>query len=120
MFQGKGLRRKRWRCPRRVGLSPRRGSWKRVGESEGDRGGELAGGRPRGETRELGRGRDEGPRPGGLRDPRGTRGPAHLRGGAAVPRTRGSSGRPPRPAAGGSGPASGARYEGAGGGGGSR
>lgn len=29
---------------------------------------------------------------------------AHLRGGAAAPRTRGSSGRPPRPAAGGSGP----------------
>lgn len=30
--------------------------------------------------------------------------PAYLRGGAAAPRTPGSSGRPPRPATGGSGP----------------
>lgn len=44
--------------------------------------------------------------------------PAHLRGGAAAPRTRGSSGRPPRPAGGGSGPSSGSRYVGATGGGG--
>lgn len=38
---------------------------------------------------------------------RGSGAAAHLRGGAAARRTRGSSGRPPRPAAGGSGPVQG-------------